>query len=89
MGRPAEPQRLLASPFQAAKQPTTHRLAILNEPLSRRYEKQINVQQETAYELTISLAAAHISYEQQMADLAAEIRWARNAGNLTAVRGLA
>jgi len=74
MGRLARSTRLPATPCESVKQATNRRKATLNEGFIDRYPYQNNVRFETAHEVAISLAAAGISYEQQMADLAAEIR---------------
>jgi len=74
MGGSAASQQDSAHPFQAAKQATKRRQAVTYQQNSDRYPYQNNVRFETAHEVAISLAAASISYEQQMADLAAEIR---------------
>jgi len=74
MGGPAASQQDSAHPCQAAKQATNRRKATLNEGLIRCYEKQTNVRFETAHEVAISLAAAGISYREQVAELIAEIR---------------
>ena len=73
MGRLAGSQHLSATPCESVKQATAGRQAKIYQSVIHRYEKQTNVRQETAYEVAISLAAAGISYAQQMADLAAEI----------------
>jgi len=81
MGRLARSTRLPATPCESVKQATAGRQAKIYQSVIHRYEKQTNVRQETAYEVAISLAAAGISYEQQMADLAADIRRERLTGS--------
>ena len=73
MGRLARSTRLPATPCESVKQATAGRQAKIYQSVIHRYEKQTNVRFETAHEVAISLAAAGISYAQQMADLAAEI----------------
>jgi len=74
MGRLGQSQLPTGHPLRVRKAATSDKQAKIYQSVIRCYEKQTNVRFETAHEVAISLAAAGISYEQQMADLAADIK---------------